>query len=203
MSSFLKLFKGKEYVYNSPNALINFSPEEILNLVNPKDVNPDILKHGHGRLGKYQYEALQGIIELQKIKDTTQHKKIIDEKIEKMHRNRDYGEEERTRRIVQGYTDRDIPVSSAASFSKGQSKVDALIVDTTKEMIAEQVKDKDLQNRLRALKDEPQIPYTEEEKIYKATQKLGGKRKRKNVSKRRRREKTRKGRKHRKTHRRK
>ena len=59
--------------------------------------------------------------------------------------------------------------------------MDDLIVKTTGEVLKEQVEQKDLENRLRALRDEPPIPYTEEETLYKRKLELskGGKRTRK------------------------
>jgi hypothetical protein len=66
----------------------------------------------------------------------------------------------------------------------------------------EQLERKDMTNRLRALDNRPPIPDTEQESMARRLQNLGGKRKRKTVSKRKRREKTRKSRKGRKTNRR-
>ena len=65
-------------------------------------------------------------------------------------------------------------------------------------MIKEQLEMKDIQNRLRKLDNKPEIPYTEEETLFRRLNALkGGKRKSKafgkTVSKRKRREKTRKG----------
>ena len=66
-------------------------------------------------------------------------------------------------------------------FLQFEPQVDALIVKTTGEVLKEQVEQKDLENRLRALRDEPTIPYTEEEALYKRKLELskGGKRTRK------------------------
>ena len=85
---------------------------------------------------------------------------------------------------------------------KSNPEVDKLIADTQTEMVQEdmakmreQLELKDMTNRLRALDNRPPIPDTEEESMVRRLQNLGGKRKRKTVSKRKRREKTRKGRK--------
>jgi hypothetical protein len=92
---------------------------------------------------------------------------------------------------------------------KTNPEVDRLIANTQTEMVQEdkaklkeQIDMKNMTNRLRALDNKQPIPYTEEEDMFIRFQKLGGKRKRKTVSKRKRREKTRKGRKGRKTNRR-
>ena len=88
---------------------------------------------------------------------------------------------------------------------KSNPEVDKLIADTQTEMVQEdkakmreQLELKDMTNRLRALDNRQPIPDTEEESMVRRLQNLGGKRKRKTVSKRKRREKTRKGRKGRK-----
>jgi len=66
-------------------------------------------------------------------------------------------------------------------FLGNNSQVNALIVETTGEVLKEQIEQKDLENRLRALRDEPIVPYTEEEELYKRQLELrkGGKRTRK------------------------
>jgi hypothetical protein len=73
-----------------------------------------------------------------------------------------------------------------------QPQVDALINKVTGEIVQEtnkaleqQIEQKDLENRLRALRDEPIVPYTEEEKLYKRQLELrkGGKRTRKHKKK--------------------
>jgi hypothetical protein len=66
-------------------------------------------------------------------------------------------------------------------FLQFDPQVDALIVETTGEVLKEQIEQKDLDNRLRALRDKPIVPYTEEEELYKRQLELrkGGKRTRK------------------------
>jgi len=65
------------------------------------------------------------------------------------------------------------------------SQVDTLIAQTTGEIVQEtnkalkeQIEQKDLENRVRALSNQPPIPYTEEESLYKRQLELrkGGKR---------------------------
>lgn len=204
MSSFFGMFKGKkDYPYNYPNDLTIFTPEEIITIVNPDDVNPDISTKGFGRLGKYQYKALQGLIELQKIKDKSKHEELKAKKLKEMRDKPDYDEEERNRIIIQGMAQKATPVLASARNSSS-SEEDDLIVDTINEMTAEELKKKDLENRLRALKDQPIIPDTTAESLLRKIKKNGGKRKGRTLSKKQRREKkTRKGRKHRKTIRRK
>jgi len=59
--------------------------------------------------------------------------------------------------------------------------------------MSEQLKQKDLENRLRKLKDQPVIPDTEDEALFRRTQGLkAGRGKRKTISKRKRREKNKK-----------
>ena len=92
---------------------------------------------------------------------------------------------------------------------KSDPEVDKLIANTQTEMVKEdmakmreQLELKDITNRLRALDNKPPIPDTEEESMVRRVQNLGGKRKRRTVSKGKLRGKTRKGRKGRKTNRR-
>jgi hypothetical protein len=60
---------------------------------------------------------------------------------------------------------------------KNDPEVTKLLVKTDNEITSSKVKMKSLENRLRKLKNEPEIPYTEEEKIYLRMLKLptGGK----------------------------
>ena len=75
-------------------------------------------------------------------------------------------------------------------------QVTKLLVETHSELMDDKVRMKEMENRLRRLKDEPEIPYTEEEKTYLRLSKLntGGK------TKRRRRNRTKKRKSHRKRH---
>jgi hypothetical protein len=70
-------------------------------------------------------------------------------------------------------------------FLGNEPQVNALLVETTSEVLKEQIEQKDLENRLRALRDEPIVPYTEEEELYKRQLELrkGGKRTRKHNKK--------------------
>jgi hypothetical protein len=62
-------------------------------------------------------------------------------------------------------------------FLEFEPQVDALIVKTTGEVLDEQIEQKDLENRLKALRDKPIVPYTEEEELRKRVTDLskGGK----------------------------
>ena len=66
-----------------------------------------------------------------------------------------------------------------------EPQVTALLVETTGEVLKEQIEQKDLENRLRALRDKPIIPDTEEETSYRKLLELrkGGKRTRKHNKK--------------------
>jgi hypothetical protein len=57
---------------------------------------------------------------------------------------------------------------------KNDEKVTKLLVDTNYNIMSDRVKMKSMENRLRKLKGEDQIPYTDEEAIYLRMQKLGG-----------------------------
>ena len=171
-SAFSMAFGRKEYPYNNPNNFVNFDPEEMLRIVNPSDINPDILSTGQGRLGKYQYEALKGLIELKESKkkykkDSAEQKQFESNfrqsKIDEMRRKPDYATEERSRKILQQMA----------------NKESAVPTSRTKEYDTE-MQIKNLQERVKA---------------------LGGKRKRKHITKKRRKEKT--SRKYKKTYRKK
>lgn len=49
---------------------------------------------------------------------------------------------------------------------RNDPEVDKLLVHTNTEVMGDKVRMKEMENRLRKLRDEPEIPYTEEEKIY-------------------------------------
>ena len=52
-------------------------------------------------------------------------------------------------------------------------EVTKMLVDTDYKITADKLQMKSMENRLRKLKDEPQIPYTTEEEMYLRMQKLG------------------------------
>jgi len=76
-----------------------------------------------------------------------------------------------------------------------------LLVETNSEVVGDKVLMKQMENRLRKLRDEPEIPYTDEEQIYVRMNNLRAGRK----TRRNRKQKTKKRKLHRKrrTHRRK
>jgi hypothetical protein len=57
---------------------------------------------------------------------------------------------------------------------KNDEKVTKLLVETDYNITSDRVKMKSMENRLRKLKGEHQIPYTAEEEMYLRMQKLGG-----------------------------
>lgn len=158
MSSFRSYF-GKKHKYETLADLIKErpTPEEIIR-TDPKDIRTDILaKHIGPPLTKQQNKALLTLLSIKK------QEKMSGVDLE--------GRERAIRQFLQF-----------------QPQVDALIAQTTGEIVKEtnklleqQIEQKDLENRLRALRDEPPIPYTPEESLYKRQLELrkGGKRTRK------------------------
>jgi len=66
---------------------------------------------------------------------------------------------------------------------RNDPQVTKLLVDTDYNIMSDRTQMKSLENRLRKLRDEQTIPYTDEEKMYIRLQKLGGKTKKRKVYK--------------------
>lgn len=73
---------------------------------------------------------------------------------------------------------------------KENPEVTKLLVDTHNQMMSDRVSQKQLENRLRKLKNEPEMPYTQDEEMYLRLHRLGSGGKRKRYSRRRLRGKT-------------
>lgn len=183
MSS-LKSYFRKKHRYETQADLKDMTAEQIVNL-NPKDVG-------------FYLETETGGIPLEGVKRRAMFTLLNIKKREKETPN-----QIAKQKAIDYFLQRE--------GIKSNPEVDKVIAEATAELaqqntakIREQIEIKDLDNRLRKLRDQQPIPYTEEEEMIKRLDALrAGKRRRKTVSKRKRREKTRKGRKGRKTHRRK
>ena len=181
MSS-LKSFFRKKHKYETQADLKDMTAEQIVSL-NPSDVG-------------YYIEQETGGVTLDKVK-----KRAIDTllSIKKYHKA---NPNERAR---QGAISRFLDREGIRPDPEVQRLIDSTrdeMIQEDKAKLKEQIDMKNMENRLRALDNKAPIPYTEEEDMFIRLQKLGGKGKRKTVSKRKRREKTRKGRKGRRTNRR-
>lgn len=174
MSSFKKYFR-KKHRYETQADLKDMTAEQIVSL-NPSDV------------GSY-IETETGGIPLTGVKKRAMFNLLAQKRAEK-----ESGPNPAARqRVIDSFLKRE--------NLRNDPEVDKLIVQTNAEVMGDKVRMKEMENRLKRLRDEPEIPYTEEEKTYLRLSKLntGGK------SKRRRRHRTKKRKLYRKrrTHRRK
>lgn len=177
MSSLKSYFRLKKHRYETQADLKDMTAEQIVN-INPKDV------------GNYLKDETGGI-PLEGVKRSAMTTLLAIKK---------YDKERPNEKARQGAISRFLESVNI----KPNPEVDKLMLDTHTEMMKENLQIKDMENRLRKLNNQSIIPDTEEEAMARRLQNLGGKRKRRTVSKRKRREKTRKGRKaSRKTYRRK
>ena len=145
MASSFKSYFGKKHKYETLADLIRDrpTPEEIIR-TDPKDVRTDILAKPTGPLlSEQQNKALRTLLSIKRQEKLSGVNLAARERV-----------------ITQ--------------FLEFQPKVEALInkvtgeiVQETDKLLKEQVDQKDLENRLRALRDETPIPYTFEEEIYK------------------------------------
>ena len=145
MASSFKSYFGKKHKYETLADLIRDrpTPEEIIR-TDPKDVRTDILAKPTGpHLSEQQNKALRTLLSIKRQEKLSGVNLAARERV-----------------ITQ--------------FLEFQPKVEALInkvtgeiVQETDKLLKEQVDQKDLENRLRALRDETPIPYTFEEEIYK------------------------------------
>ena len=170
MSS-LKSYFRKKHKYETQSDLKYMTPEQIVNL-HPSEVG-------------FSIEQETGGIPVEGAKRRAMFLLLSIKKIEKETPN-----EKARQTAINRFLERE--------GIKSNHEVDKLMVGTHTEMIKEQLEMKDIQNRLRKLDNKPEIPYTEEETLFRRLNALkGGKRKSKafgkTVSKRKRREKTRKG----------
>lgn len=169
MSSFKSFFSKKQHKYQTQADLKDLSAEEIVRL-DPSEVSSSIAETSKSgfRLQGVKQRAMFNLLSRKKLAKETH---VTPEKSEIM---------------IQNFLRREGIIPNP--------EVDKLIVDTTQEVIAEKLPQKDLENRLQGLKDQPQTPYTFEEDITRRLQALntGGtkKRKRRTKSSRKKRRKT-------------
>jgi hypothetical protein len=159
----LKSFFRKKHKYETQSDLKDMTAEQIVNL-NPQDV------------GSY-IETETGGIPLTGIKRKAMFRLLAIKKQDKLNPNPVARQD-----AINTFLERE--------GLKSNPEVDRLIMSTHNEIMEDQVSQKQLENRLRKLRDQSAIPYTKDEESYLRLQKLkiGGKRKR--YTKRKLREKT-------------
>ena len=167
MSS-LKSYFRKKHKYKTQADLKDMTAEQIVSL-NPTDV------------GSY-IETETGGIPLTGVKKRALNNLLAQKRVEKESGPNPAARE----RVIDSFLKRE--------NLRNDPEVDKLIVQTNVEVMGDKVRMKEIENRLRRLRDEPEIPYTEEEKTYLRLSKLntGGK------TKRRRKHRTKKRKSHRK-----
>lgn len=159
----LKSYFRKKHKYETQADLQNMTAEQIVSL-NPSDV------------GQY-IENETGGVPLTGVKRRAMYRLLAIKKQEKLTPN---------------------PVARQSAISqflqnegiKENPEVTKLLVDTNNQIMNDKISQKQLENRLRRLRDEPEIPYTKDEEMYLRVQGLGIGGKRKRHSRRRLREKT-------------
>ena len=181
MSS-LKSYFRKKHKYETQADLKNMTAEQIVSL-NPSEVG-------------YYIEQETGGVTLDKVK-----KRAIDTLLSIKKYNKANPNERARQKAITNFLERE-GIQSNPEVDRLIEQVQQEMIEEDKIKMQEQIDMKHFENRLRALDNKPPIAYTQEEDMFIRLQKLGGKGKRKTVSKRKRREKTRKGRKGRKTNRR-
>lgn len=174
MSSFKSYFR-KKHKYQTQADLKDMTAEQIVSL-NPSDV------------GSY-IETETGGIPLTGVKKRALNNLLAQKRVEKESGPNPVARE----RVIDSFLKRE--------NLRKDPEVDKLIVQTNAEVVGDKVRMKEMENRLRKLRDEPEIPYTDEEQLYLRMSKLniGGKTRRR----RRHRTKKRKSNRKRRTHRRK
>ena len=167
MSSLTSYFR-KKHKYQTQADLKDMTAEQIVSL-NPSDVGSDIgSKTGGIPLTGVKKKALYNLLSQKKIEKESGPNPVA------------------RQRVIDDFLKRE--------GLRDDPQVTKLLVQTNTEVMRNDVRTKEMENRLRRLRDEPQIPYTKEEEPYLRLLKLdtGGK------SKRRRRHRTKKRKLHRK-----
>ena len=185
MSSLKSFFKNpfrKKHKYETQADLKDMSAEQIVSL-NPIEVG-------------YYIQEEDGGIPLEGVKQSALFRLLAIKRQNKIRPN----EKVRQKLINDFLVEKGI--KSNPEVDRLIAQVQEEIIEEDKVKMQEQIDMKNFDNRLRALDNKPPIAYTTEEDMFIRLQKLGGKGKRRTVSKGKRREKTRKGRKGRKTNRR-
>jgi len=156
MASFKSFFK-KKHKYETQSDLKDMTAEQIVSL-NPSDVKSNIEKETGG-------------IPLTGVKKRALNNLLAQKRIEKESGPNPIARE----RVIDAFLKRE--------NLRHDPKVTKLLVETNSEIMRnnvsmrDNVRMKELENRLRRLNDEPEIPYTDEEKLYLRMSKLniGGK----------------------------
>ncbi len=144
----LKSYFRKDHKYKSQADLKDMTAEEIVSL-NPSDIG-------------FYVETETGGIPLIGVKKRALYNLLARKKLEKK-----TGINLKVReKIINEFLQRE--------GLKNDEKVTKLLVDTDYNITSDKVKMKSMENRLRKLKGETQIPYTVEEEMYLRMQKLGG-----------------------------
>lgn len=139
MSS-LKSYFRKKHKYETQADLKDMTAEEIVSL-NPSDVSSRI-------------DNETGGIPLSGVKKRALNNLLAQKRVEKESGPNPVARE----RVIDSFLMRE--------GLKRDPEVDKLIVQTNVEVMGDKVRMKEMDNRLRRLRDEPEIPYTEEEKTY-------------------------------------
>lgn len=170
MSSLKSFFRKKKHKYGTQADLKDMTAEQIVSL-NPSDV------------GSY-IENETGGVPLTGVKKRAMFNLLAQKRIEKESGANPVARE----RAIENFLQREGLINDP--------EVTDLVAKTTSKVMIDKVKEKEMQNRFKRLKNEPEIPYTEEEQRYLRLSKLntGGK------TKRRRRHRTKKRKSHRKRH---
>lgn len=165
--STLRSYFRKKHKYETQADLKDMTAEQIVSL-NPSDVGTYI-------------EGDTGGVPLQGVKKRALYNLLAQKRAEK-----ESGHNPTARqRVIDDFLKRE--------GLRNDPQVTKLLVDTNTEILRERVNMKEMENRLRKLRDEAEIPYTEEEKMHLRLSKLnyGGKTRRKIKRKKTRRIRTR------------
>jgi len=157
----LKSYFRKDHKYKSQADLKDMTAEEIVSL-NPSDIGFYVETETNGiPLTGVKKRALFNLLSRKKVEKTA-------------------GINLKTReKIINEFLNRE--------GLRNDPQVTKLIVDTDYKVTSDRLQMKSMENRLRKLRNEKEIPYTEEEEMYLRLKKIGGKtRKTRKVYKRRR-----------------
>ncbi len=157
----LKSYFRKDHKYKSQADLKDMTPEQIVSL-NPSDIG-------------FYVETETGGIPLTGIKKRALYNLLARKKVEKK-----TGVNMKTReKIISEFLKRE--------GLKYDPEVNKLLVETDYKATSDRLRMKTMENRLRKLKNEPEIPYTDEEEMYLRFEKLrtGGKSRKQKVYRKR------------------
>lgn len=152
MPSLKSYFRMKKHKYETQADLKDMTAEQIVSL-NPSDV------------GSYIVEETGGV-PLTGVKKRALNNLLAQKRVEKESGPNPVARQ----RVIDSFLKRE--------NLRNDPEVTNLLVETNNQIMYDRVSDKELENRLRRLKDKPEIPYTEEEKTYLRLLKTGGKTKR-------------------------